>query len=360
MNDNHRATVIWDDLTHRETALRISDLEHARLVEIEAYWARCRCSPPPPPIEPENGASIERDLALLAHCPYPAPAAMTFQSLMQAAARLVSLDTVRASLLAETDEEAAQTFWENGAIVAMKSCAGQQVFVVRFDGPCFNPDTLPKNGPDDGPSLHLVHVPSDVRPHSDFETLFAYVFGYVDQCQKWREASPGLQCRSDLLRDLRAMERLVDRACLSDEHWDVPPLLEFSSSSDALIRQLKAHRELLREKGQTPAPQLAKLDQLTAPIHENISVLRKQMQRIQDALFEAGQSIIRIEAAVLEEETGFRCGDRVRHVATNDEGILEIVHHGHAQFRLQGSDWYVTEDIRRGEWIRLPGAIAEP
>lgn len=358
MNEDNCGSVIPGQLTHREAALRIAALEHARLLEIEAYWACCRTSPPLPPTASESAASIERDLAFLVHCPYPAPAAMTFPSLMQAAARLVSLDTVSASLLADTDEEAAQTFWENGTIVATKSCAGQQIYVVRFDGPCFNPDTLPKDGPDDGPSLHLAHVPSDDGPHSDYETLLAYVFGYVDQSQKWRQASPGLQCRSDLMRDLRAMETLVDRACLSNEHWDAPPLPEFCGSSDAMIRQLKAHRDGLRQKGQPPALQLAKIEALTAPIHERIKVMRKQMQHLLDALFEAGQSIIDVEAAALEEETGFRSGDRVRHVATNDEGTLEIVHFGHAQFRLQGLDWYVTEDIRRGEWIRVPAVVA--
>ena len=207
MNKDNYAPGIPSELTHRETALRISSAEHARLMEIDEFWIRCGSSPSPPPLAHENAASIEGDLALLAHCPHPAPAAIAFPSLMQATVRLVSLDNVRASLLAETDSKAAQTFWENGKIVATKPCAGQQVFVVRFDGPCFNPNTLPLDGLDSGPSLHFVHVPSDGGLHSNYETVSAYAFGYIDHCQSWREASPGLQCRSDLARQVDDVRR---------------------------------------------------------------------------------------------------------------------------------------------------------
>lgn len=337
-------------LTNRETVQQIAIAEQRRLREIDEFWSRCTADPAGTALA--AGTQIERDIAMLASAP-PAPSTNSFPSLLRATASLLT-DAVKNALACDGPGEAAvDSFWENGEVVASRSCECQQTYMIRYDGPLFNPGTLAPDSLGTSVSFDLQYVPSDGGHHSDYETIRAYVFASMGQDGAFVEARPELPCRGALMRDLAALEILVDQGRLSGAHFVTRPLPELATQSDAEISHLKAHRAALRKKGAVPDSQLAVLAQLTAPLDRRISLLRRRVRRIENRMHKVRQQILRIQAAALEIETGFAGGDRVRHVATGDEGVLEVVVHGEAQFRLQGTDMHVTEDIRRGEWKEI-------
>jgi len=236
-------------LTIRETIQRLLIAECARLREIDEFWSRCLTDPAHVVHAP--GARIERDMALLASAP-PAPAAGTFQSLILATSALLTDAVKEALVTSDAGDTEANSFWESGDVVACRSCGGHQTYVIRFDGPCFNPGTLPQDRLGGSASCHLAYVPSDGGPYSNYETLRAYAFACIDPDDAWREARPDLACRSALMRDREAMEMLVDRGRLSGEHFQTRPLPELSTRSDAEISRLKAQLAALRRTVREP------------------------------------------------------------------------------------------------------------
>lgn len=349
-------------LSNREADRWLVEAEQARLAEIDQFWALCRSHPASAMAHAGNNA-FPRDVFLLAthavQVPLPASvsslAAITEQLLAEPAVRLGFLDADEAPEPAEL----VNAFWQDGTVVAVQARGGLLDLVVRYDGPLFNPQTVPETCLVGGASCYLVCQQEDDPVAGKFESLTAYVFASVAEDGTWRDANPGLEQRATFMRDLPATERLVDRNKLSDEYFDVRPLTSFPTSHDRLIAQLKAQKATLRAGGAVPPDQQALVDQRTAPLHAYAEQLRVRMREIETELNEVRCQIIEVEACALEEATGISRGDTMRHRITGQQGVLEIVNVGIAKFRLRDTTMYVTEEIRRGEWVKVP-APAQP
>lgn len=333
----------------------LAHAEGGRLAEIDRYWALCHADPELAARAAAGSAPIAGDLLRLACNTVTVPRPGAIPGLAQATARLREVNAIREALLedgtAPTPADPADAFWEDGRVVGLKTVNGEQVLVLRYDGPLFNPGTVPESAATGGENCCLACHAGDDGHGGEYEFLTAYVTGVVADDGSWQAVRIDLASRSDLMRDLEAMETLVERGALSGECFAARPLLAFPTCSDLLIAQLQAHQAALRLAGAiTPARQ-ALVDSRLAPLHERAQQLRRNIRLIEDELYEIRCRIADIEACALEEETGFARGDKVRHRFTGVEGILEIVHHsGAAQFRLCNSSMALTEDIRRGEW----------
>lgn len=330
-------------LTNREADRLLVQAEEARRAEIDAYWALCQAAP----LDAQqlaHRAPILDELLQLARTTQAAPPPGSSAALCCATARLLEVAAIRAAV-------PGPAFWEDGAVVALKAVDGRQVLVVRYDSALFNPATVPDESLAGGASWRLV-----CHRGGDFEFVQAYIIGAFDVAGRWTDVLLDLAARSALMRDLAAMEALVGQGRLADAAFDAPPLPTFPSASTAVITQLHAHQAVLRRAGAMSSAQQAVVANRTAPLHARIAALRQQMRQQQEALHQLRCDVREVEAGALEEETGFARGDLVRHRATDDAGVLEIVDTGTgAQFRLAGTALYVTEDIRRGEWVPVRG-----
>jgi hypothetical protein len=332
-------------LTNREAGRLLAQAEAARRAEIDAYWALCQTDPDEAARAAVGADPVMLDLLCLARIAVAPPAPDKIAGLAEATERLTAVRAIRAALV--------DALWEERTVVALKVVDGVQVLVLRYVSQLFNPATIPASGLTGGANWHVV-----LEGDGDVEFLTAYVIGTVDADGRWQEPHLDAAARSALMRDLKAMEALVDRGRLGE---DGHPLPAFPSGSDASIARLKAHQAALRSAGAISAAQQAIVDARTAPLQRRVARLRRHMQKVDDALYRLRCEIVAVAARALEEETGFMRGDAVRHRVTNDAGILEIVDFGSgAQFRLRGTDMYVTEDIRRGEWIKAQGASGSP
>jgi hypothetical protein len=343
-------------LSNREADRMLAHAEGGRLAEIDRYWALCHADPELAAGTAAGAAAIVGDLLRLACITVTVPRPGVIPGLAQAAARLLEVHAIREALLedvaAQMPVDPAGAFWEGGRVVCLKTVNGEQVLVLRYDGPLFNPGTVPESAATGDENCRLACHAGDDSHGGEYEFLTAYVVGVVADDGSWRAVQIDLASRSNLMRDLEAMETLVERGRLGGECFAARPLLDFPTGSDLLIAQLQAHQAALRCAGAiTPARQ-ALVDSRLAPLHERARQLRRNMQHIEGELYHIRCRMADIEARALEEETGFARGDKVRHRFTGDEGILEIVHHGGAaQFRLFTTSMALTEDIRRGEWI---------
>jgi hypothetical protein len=343
-------------LSSREADRMLANAERERLAEIDRYWALCHAEPERAACKADGAAPIVGDLLRLACNTVTVPRPAAIPCLVQATARLLEVDAVREAFLEEgtmpMPGDPAGAFWEVGRVVGLKMVNGEQVLVLRYDGPLFNPGTVPESALAGDEHCCIACHAGDDGSGGEYEFLTAHVTGVVADEGSWLAVQIDLSSRSNLMRDLEAMETLVERGRLGGECFTARPLLDFPTGSDVLIAQLQAHKAALRCAGAiTPARQ-ALVDSRLAPLHERARQLRRNVQQIEDELYRIRCKIADIEACALEEETGLARGDKVRHRFTGDEGFLEIVHHGGAaQFRLVNTSMALTEDIRRGEWI---------
>lgn len=345
-------------LSNREADRVLAAARQARLGEIDGYWTLCHADPVRAERAAAASAPIVGDIFYLAQARFPVPAPGAVDGLSAATARLLHVGVIRDALLDESiavpPADPADAFWSDGRVVAVKTAGADRTVVLRYDGPLFNPGTVPDSALAGGPDLHLVCESGSDGNGGDFESLIAYAIGSMDANGDWRPADMDFASRSDLMRDLPAMESLVERGRLGEDDPDSFPLPAFPSGSDHLIAQLLAHKARLRRQGAITPEQQAIVDRQTQPLHQRAAHLRQQMRQMEDELCQIRCRITDIEARALEEETGLASGDRIRHRFTGDEGTLEIVNFGSgAQFRLIGTMIYVTEDIRRGEWEKL-------
>lgn len=335
----------------------LADAERERLAEIDRYWALCHAEPELAAGIVAGASPIVGDLLRLARNTVPVPEPGTIPCLEQAAVRLLAVDGIREALQedgAAPGADPAHAFWDNGLVVGLKTVNGEQVLVLRYDGPLFNPGTVPESAVTSDENCCLACHAGDDGHGGQYEFLTAYVTGVVVASGSWHAARIDLASRSDMMRDLAAMETLVQHGRLNGEHFTARPLLTFPTGSGPLIDQLQAHKAALRLAGAITPAQQALVDSRLAPLHERARQLRRTMRRIEDELHRIRCRMADIEACALEEETGFARGDKVRHRFTGAEGTLEIVQlGGAAQFRLCESGLALTEDIRRGEWVMI-------
>ena len=347
-------------LSHREADRLLVEAEAARRAEIADYWAQCRTGMVRAAQLPAGSPPLLLELCLLADCTSRRlPGAGEIGSLFQATERLLAVRRVRDSLIGEyaTPPQAEQIdgFWDDSLVVALKVVERVPVMVLRYSGPLFNQGTLPEDALSAGQDWFVLCHREDDGSGGAFEYLTAYVIGTLGADGVSRNAALNLESRSALMRDLPAMEALVDWDQLGDELAG-RPLAAFPSTTISLIAQLNAHKAALRAAGAIAPAWQAIVEERTAALHRRIDRLRSRMRRVEDGIHQLRARVREEEAGALEEETGFSSGTRVRHTATGEEGVLEIVYFGTAQFRLCETTMYVTEDIRRGEWERVPDA----
>lgn len=330
---------------------QLSPAETARRQEIERYWALCQADPAAAEHATVGTAPIVRDLFCLARCAWLPPPPRLVDSLSDATATMLAVRSIRASLIEAASGSAVDpvdAFWEDGTVVALKVVDAMQVVVVRYNGPLFNPSTVPDACLTEHDVCRIVRRTESIG--GAFETVDPYVMGAFDRDGRWNDVQLDLASRSDLMRDANAMETLVDCGQLDADAFDSTPLPGFPTSSDRLIAQLHAHKAALRAAGAISTVQQA-VAARTGALQRRIDRLRRHMKNMDDALYRLRCQVREEEARALEEETGYLRGDAVVHTSTNDAGVLEIVNFGNgAQFRLCHTDMYVTEDIRRGEW----------
>lgn len=358
---SHETTARIATLSSREADRWLNEAEQARLDEIDEFWALCR-SHPESAMAHAGGHPCARDILLLAAQTVQVPLPAVVSSLAAVTEQLLSVQAVRNGFLNDDETRApaelVNSFWQDGTVVALQARDGATVLVVvRYDGPLFNPLTVPESCLAGGSECYLVCHQEDDPVAGKFESLTAYVFGALDDNGAWRAVQPRPEQRSALMRDLAATECLVDRDKLSGEYFDAKPLTSFPTSHDGLIAQLHAHNAALRACGAITPEQQSLVDERTAPLHAYAEQLRARMREIEAELGGVRRQIIEVEACALEETTGFVRGDTVRHRITGQLGVLEIVNGGVPQFRLRDTTIYVNEDIRRDEWVKVQIAI---
>jgi hypothetical protein len=163
--------------------------------------------------------------------------------LSKATSRLLSLDAIRASLLdaAPAPADPADAFWEGGQVVGLKIVNEEQVVVLRYDGPLFNPGTVPESEVRGEGYWYLVSCQESIGDGGAFDYLMAYVIGAVADGGEWKAVDIDLASRSDLMRDLEAMETLVEYERLSGRRFATRRFPTFPGANDLLIARLQAH-----------------------------------------------------------------------------------------------------------------------
>lgn len=346
-------------LSNREADQLLAQAEIARRAQIDGYWALCEADPVRAS-QIASGPPILRDIGLLAGVrSTAAPRASDIGSLFVATTRLLAVKAVRNSLVGDysppAQAEQVDRFWEDSLVVALRIVDEVPAMVVRYGGTMFNPGTVPEAALTEGDDCFVVcHRESDGNG-GEIEFVTAYVIGTMAADGRWKPVALELQSRSDLMRDLKAMETLVDLGGISNEYLDARPLADFPTRSDLLIAQLKAHKAQLRRAGEMPAAWQSVVETRISPLHGRMEQLRRRMKRMEEEMYRIRCRVREVEACALEEETGFARGASVRHKFTGEAGVLEIVNFGcKAQLRLCNTTTYVTEDIRRGEWELAP------
>jgi hypothetical protein len=234
-------------LSRHEADCRLAQAEQARLAEIDRYWTLCQTDPDQAAGLAAGAASILGDLFYLARNALPPPAPSTIPGLSKATWRLLAVEAIRESLddAAPVPAAPVDAFWDDGRVVGLKVVNGEQVVVLRYGGPLFNPGTVPEREVRGEGYWFLVCHRESIGEAGEFEYLMAYVIGAVADDGKWKAVHIDLASRNDLMRDMQAMETLVERGRLSGERFDTRPLPTFPAASDLLIAQLQADKAAL-------------------------------------------------------------------------------------------------------------------
>lgn len=344
-------------LSNREADHLLTQAARARLAEINRYWALCQSNPECAAQLAAAAPPIVSDIFYLSRFTHSPPLPSTVAGLSKATTRLLEVNAIRDSLAPSLPAltNPVDAFWEDRRVVGLKVVNGEALVVLRYDGPLLNPGTVPESAIIGGEYGYMVCQRESIGDGGEFEYLMAYVIGGMDNNGNWDAIRIDLAFRNDLMRDLQAMEALVVRGRLDEEFLELHPLPAFPTRCDASIAQLHVHKAGLRRAGAITLEQQAIIDSRTLPLRDRMEQLRQNMGQAEDEIALIRREIAEVEARALEEETGFARGDRVRHRFTDHEGTLEIVNFGGAaQFRLHATTMYLTEDIRRGEWIKWP------
>lgn len=234
-------------LSRHEADRRLVQAEQARLAEIDRYWALCQTDPDQAAGLAAGAAPIVGDIFYLARNALPPPAPSTIPGLSKATRRLLAVEAIRESLddAAPVPTDPVDAFWDDSQIVGLKIVNGEQIVVLRYDGPLFNPGTVPESEVSGEGYWFLVCHRESIGDAGEFEYLMAYVIGAVADDGKWKTVHVDLASRSDLMRDIQAMETLVERGQLSGAWFDTRPLPTFPSANDLLIARLQAHKAAL-------------------------------------------------------------------------------------------------------------------
>ena len=350
-------------LSNRETDRMLAEVELTRLTEIDSYWALCQTDSARAANAAAESAPVMHDLLALACNTFSPPKPGAIDSLSKLTARLLEVDAIRDALPGELPgplpAEAADSFWEDGMIVALKTVNGGSVLVIRFSGPLFNPGAVPEDAPAVDGNVSVVCQSGGEDTGSAYEFLTAYAIGGFANGGQWQDVRIDLPSRNALMRDLDAMEALVVHGRLRDLRFDTRPLPTFPTTCDEVIARLQAHRASLRRRGDITPERQAIVDGRTDPLLRRAEELRVEMARMENELYRIRCQIMEVEADALEEETGFARGDRIRHRWTGAEGTLEIVHTGGtARFTLCGTGLDLTADLRRREWEKVTAPVS--
>jgi hypothetical protein len=234
-------------LSKHEADRLLVQAEQARLAEIDRYWALCQTDPDQAAGLAAGTAPIVSDIFHLARNVLPLPAPSSIPGLSKATRRLLAVKAIRESLddTVPAPADPVDAFWDDSQVVGLKRVNEEQVVVLRYDGPLFNPGMVPESEVSGEGYWFLVCHRESIGDAGEFEYLMAYVIGAVAEDGKWKAVHIDLASRSDLMRDMPAMETLVDRGQLSGELFDTRPLPTFPSASNSLIDQLQAHKAAL-------------------------------------------------------------------------------------------------------------------
>lgn len=157
--------------------------------------------------------------------PIPVPGAIP--GLASATRRLLALEAARHALVEPAPADPVGAFWEPGQVVALKVVEGEQVVVIRYDGPLFNPGTVPESKVrSEGYGFPVCHRES-IGDGGEFEYLIAYAIGVIAEDGQWKDGQLDPASRDDLVRDIPAMEELVERGRLSGLPSASRPLPDF-------------------------------------------------------------------------------------------------------------------------------------
>ena len=227
----------------------LAEAERARRAEIDRYRALCKASPGQAAAMAADAAPIVSDFFHLAHIsrPLPKPSAIS-----QVSRRLLSFETIRHSLVdpAHAGAEPVDAFWEDHqAIVGPNMVNGIPFLVMRYDGPLFNPGTVPESKVTGGDHWYLVRHRESIGDAGEFEFLTAYVIGSKDDDGNWQTMQVDLATGRSLMRDVQSMETLVERGRLGEECLEIQLLPTFPTESDELIAQLRSRKAALRRAG---------------------------------------------------------------------------------------------------------------
>ncbi|QNA88868.1 hypothetical protein G4G28_10920 [Massilia sp. Dwa41.01b] len=236
-------------LSHHELDLLLAEAEQARLEEIDRYWTLCQSDPKLAQSVIDDAAPILADVFHLAHDRFDAPKPGALACLSKATARLLQVEPVRAALVdvlpVSPLADPVDTLWENGRVVALKRVEGKRVVVLRYDGQLFNPGTVPEEVLVADQDCFIVCELARDDHENEYEILTAYVIGLLAG-GKWNAVQVGLRARSDLMRDLEAMETLAECGRLSGAPFDARPFADFPTGRDALIARIRARKARLR------------------------------------------------------------------------------------------------------------------
>lgn len=224
--------------------------EEARLAEIDAYWALCTTCPDRAASLTSGAAPILTELFRLARQTYAVPPPSAHPGLSAATMRLLASAAVRDELIPATRPcDPVDAFWEEGEIVALKIIQGEQVVAIRYDGPLFNPGTVAESDVTSEEFGYLACYRENIGGAGEFEYLAAYVIATLSDANHFKHIHLDLASRSELVRDIPAMEALVAHGRLSDRLFDTRPFPTYLCANDALVTRLQARKAALRLQG---------------------------------------------------------------------------------------------------------------
>jgi hypothetical protein len=216
-----------------------SPAEHARLAEIDRYWNLCKTDPDRAAFMASGAAPIFGDLFHLARQTCAVPTPSRIPGLSAATKRLLSVAAVRDALVESAPCDPVDAFWEDGQVVAAKIVGGLPVLVFRYAGPLFNTGTVPASEVRSEAYGYLVCRSESIGDGGAFEYLMAYVIGAVAGDGNWKAVHLDLASRSDLMRDIPAMEALVEWGGLGGRTFDTSPLPTFPCAGKRFLRKNK-------------------------------------------------------------------------------------------------------------------------
>jgi hypothetical protein len=344
-------------LTQREADRLVSSLAELRRNEINSYWNLCRRNPAEAERMCLRAPAIVQDLFLLARNTTRAIKPNDSQALRELTAKLLDNEAVAEALAEEVsrvpEDRPAEVFWSEGAVVGIKIVNGEKVFVLRFASIDLPRDTRGLDQHHSGDTWYLERHEAFEDRDRECDVLFVYLTGTMSGDEAWVDLRLPPRDRHEVECTVMATESLALHGEIRAREYHSGLIPDFPTSVNTTLTQLRAHQAALRIAGEQSAEQRAVVALRTEKLRRREERLEKRLAMLERARKATREDIAEIEARALEEETGFSRGDRVRHKATGEEGLIEIDKRNRAHFRLAETYDTITQEIRRGEWDRI-------